>query len=118
MEDDNKQSKIDAELVIRKLLKDKGLKATDLAEKYHNWETQLNQCDTEEKIKEFQQQIQRVIREKETKQNNSSNGLSLPAKIVIGGGIFLFLLILLDTFLKKRTKKNLLCKKNKSSSFS
>jgi len=36
VEDDNKQSKIDAELVIRKLLKDKGLKATDLAEKYHN----------------------------------------------------------------------------------
>lgn len=74
---------------IDKLLTDNNLKVADLDSKFANWEVDLSELDSEGKIKDFQQQICQEIQAQKDKQNQSENkdkGLSLPVKLLIGGG--------------------------------
>lgn len=73
---------------VTKLIKYYDLKASDLSAKFRNWKAELDKLDTEEKIKDFQIEIQTEVQKQKDKQEKSeNNGLSLFAKIAIGCGV-------------------------------
>ena len=71
-------------------------KTTDLDDKFANWESELDKLDSEEKIKNYQTEIQQAIQnliDKKQKEENNNNGFSLSTKIAIGVGIILIMLV-------------------------
>ena len=94
---------------ITKLLTESNLKTSDLDSKFANWEADLNKLDTKTKIQEFQQELEQAIKDKQQKSgSNKNNGLSLSAKIAIGGGIVVVILGLVGViwFRRKKQSKN------------
>ncbi len=98
-----------AEKTIQQALVKHSLKTSDLDSKFADWEEQLKKLDSKDKIRSFQQQIQQDVQEKKDKkqqsENNKDNSLSLSAKIAIGGGIVLVILVLVGVVWMRKKKK-------------
>jgi len=98
---------------ITKLLTDNNLETSDLSTEFHNWETDLNKLDDKEKIKEFQWELEKEIKTfksnkgKKKEVKNENKNLSLPVKLLIGGGVVVVLgLVGVFWYLKKTAKES------------
>jgi len=94
---DLSQVRNNARQVITKFLADNNLKTSDLDSKFSSWETDLNKLDSEEKIKEFQWELEKEIKAfksnegKQKEVKNENKNLSLPVKLLIWGGVVVVL---------------------------
>src|SRR5438034_517346 len=88
------QQRTKTKQTITKLLAESNLKTSDLESKFANWQTDLAKLDTKTKIQEFQRELEQAIKDKKQQGSGGSknNGLSLPAKIAIGGGVAVVIL--------------------------